>query len=520
LHSINFHFDVFNSFAVQRSAKNPAILEDMYDLQLVFKGLLFNSVKNIRRAVLQSGDGALIRNYQDWETLKEKIAKAYIVGKQSSLYSEAELRKLEDDANNMEAVLSTKASYLFNQFAHTASWKEVRDKLRPNSIAVEIARYSLYNDNWVDTILYAGLYVSKETTDHPHLIAIGNGNDMDEKYLKLYNRSVERSGEEREVMPVKNGSVSEKQRDSLYNIFWSRLEPLTSGYQKIYFSPDGVYNLINVNSLKKPGSANYVFDMADIRVVNSTADLLEQVQPRNVGKAARATLFGNPQYRGDLLYDRTIVIKDLPCTKKEVENIGGLLKSHSYNVKEFQDSAASENNVKKVKSPFILHLATHGFYLADTSKSKNEHYAGNPMLYVGLLFAGAEATLNHASSSPSGANEDGILTAYEVENLDLLNTNLVVLSACETGQGDLIKNGEGTFSLERAFRTAGARSVLYSLWRVNDEITQQLMTEFYNKWLNGLDKRTALIKAQLVIRAKYPDPFYWASFVLIDNNYN
>jgi CHAT domain-containing protein len=109
---------------------------------------------------------------------------------------------------------------------------------------------------------------------------------------------------------------------------------------------------------------------------------------------------------------------------------------------------------------------------------------------------------------------DGILTGYEASLLNLHDTELVVLSACETGVGDYFE-GEGIHGLQRAFLLAGTQSVLMSLWKINDQLTQQLMTDFYRYWLSGLSKPQALRKAQLNLRKQYPEPYYWGAFVLL-----
>ena len=140
------------------------------------------------------------------------------------------------------------------------------------------------------------------------------------------------------------------------------------------------------------------------------------------------------------------------------------------------------------------------------------------MLRSGLFFAGANRGLSGAA--PSADLDDGVLTAYEAMGLNLQGTELVVLSACQTGLGQ-VRNGEGVFGLRRALQVAGAEAVLMSLWPVPDNATQELMSLFYAKWLNGRDKHQALREAQLEMREKIRErhgrdlPFYWGAFVLV-----
>ena len=109
--------------------------------------------------------------------------------------------------------------------------------------------------------------------------------------------------------------------------------------------------------------------------------------------------------------------------------------------------------------------------------------------------------------------ESGILTAYEAMNLNLDYTDLVVLSACETGVGD-ISAGEGVYGLQRAFLVAGAKVLIMSMFKVSDEVTYELMSTFYNKWLSSGEIRTSFIETKKELRNKYPDPIYWGAFVM------
>jgi CHAT domain-containing protein len=134
----------------------------------------------------------------------------------------------------------------------------------------------------------------------------------------------------------------------------------------------------------------------------------------------------------------------------------------------------------------------------------------NPLLRSGLALAGANTFLEHGNLSIEA--EDGILTAEDVSGLDLLTTELVVLSACETGLGE-VRTGEGVFGLRRAFVLAGAKTLVMSLWKVPDAQTRELMEDFYQRILNGHPRIDALCEAQLEMKKKYPHPFYWGAFI-------
>ena len=288
----------------------------------------------------------------------------------------------------------------------------------------------------------------------------------------------------------------------------------------------------------------------DLRLVSSTKDLLREKTSvaANVG-----VLIGNPEFdideseyrsallelaskenvggrseavRGGILSrdQERATLSPLPGTEVELQSIHAQLEKQDWQVEVYSGQNALEEAVKRVQSPRVLHLATHGFFLENQEYLRRDRGADipsgqeNPMLRSGLFFAGANRGLRGAA--PSADLDDGVLTAYEAMGLNLQGTELVVLSACQTGLGQ-VRNGEGVFGLRRALQVAGAEAVLMSLWPVPDQATQELMSLFYAKWLNGLDKYQALREAQLEMREKIRErygrdlPFYWGAFVLV-----
>jgi CHAT domain-containing protein len=220
----------------------------------------------------------------------------------------------------------------------------------------------------------------------------------------------------------------------------------------------------------------------------------------------------------------------LPGTRCEGEQLADLL-----GIEPALAGAALETRVKECSSPRLLHIATHGFFLPDLPRDPGGVSFGmstfdaqavpatiqlssarlkNPMLRSGLALAGANTWLRGESPPPEA--EDGILTAEDVTGLDLLDTELVVLSACDTALGDRLI-GEGVFGLRRAFAVAGAQTLVMSLWKVPDRQTAELMTNFYRRLLAGEGRAKALREAQLELKCRYPDPLYWGAFICQGN---
>ncbi|MCD4681019.1 MAG: CHAT domain-containing protein, partial [Bacteroidales bacterium] len=315
-----------------------------------------------------------------------------------------------------------------------------------------------------------------------------------------------------------------------------------------YLCPDGVYHQINLNTLQYP-NCKYLYELKDIVILNSLGELLQEKQDYSNSK--RALLVGNPNFSMDneshnkLATNYTVsgpdagsyslsrdfknkMLSALPGTKLEVEKIDSLLERSAWITQCLTGNQALEEAIKSIINPQVLHIATHGFFANNTFPNKSKGLEGfiltdqnqllkaeNPMLRSGLMLCGSQNTLA-GEYDYSDQLEDGILTAYEAMNLTLDSTELVILSACETGAGEIM-NGEGVYGLQRAFQIAGAKNIIMSLWKVDDNATQLLMRKFYEFWLAGSSKREAFKMAQDYLRTKtsYQHPYYWGSFIYL-----
>lgn len=305
-----------------------------------------------------------------------------------------------------------------------------------------------------------------------------------------------------------------------------------SGTRLVFLSLDGQLSLIPFAALMDERN-KYLIEQYTFSYLTSGRDLLRL--QTHVPTIEPSVVIANPLFNRQMSSDTSNTdeqqdsqrtgqpyFKPLIGTQREGEEIGKIL-----NVKPLTNEAATETALKRVRGPRILHLATHGFFLPnadqDGQQSRNTDQfrsfslalasaAGdNPLLRSGIALSGAN-NLN------GGGGENGVLTALEAAGLDLLGTKLVVLSACETGLGS-VQNGEGVYGLRRALTLAGAESQVLSLWKVDDEVTRDLMIAYYKRLMMGEGRAEALRQVQLlVLKSKNSNvdlshPFYWAAFI-------
>ncbi len=509
-------FEIYNSLAINMANNNPKILRSMYNNKLATKAMLLSSSLKVKQQILASGDEALITLYSKWVAKREALTKSLSLSYEEQKAAGIQPEALEKDIAILEKQLGERsASFAANKSDILYSWKDVRKTLLDNEAAIEIIRFNYFTNQFTDSVLYAALIVTKETKKAPKLVLLPNGNDLETKYFKYYRNSIKYKGKDKYS----------------YQQFWQPIDEALAEKSTIYLSSDGVYNQLNPETFLKP-SGTYVLDDYLFYNVSNTKELVQHAtaepEPYLVNSAA---LFGNPAFSVSTLEDSKKVtasnrsignsissVDPLPGAEKEVEIVDQLLNKGKWNTTSFFQESATEEQVKTLNNPRVLHIATHGFFVegnaVQTSSLDDENTpVENPLLKSGLLFTGAEELL--ATDNIYQFNrKDGVLTAYEAMNLQLDNTELVVLSACETGLGE-VKSGEGVYGLQRAFIVAGAQNVIMTLFKVDDKVTQQLMEEFYEEWLQTGDKRTAFLNAKRTILREHESPILWGSFMMI-----
>ncbi len=511
--TIKSDYEFYNTLVISRN-RSAKYIGELYNNALLTKALLLNSSIKVRQRIMNSNDEELINMYNQWIEQKELLTAALSMTTQDLAANGIDPQALSNDVELIEKNLSLK-SELFAESADSRVivWEDVKNSLNDNEVALEMVRFRLFDHNFTDSVMYALLYVKGNRGSEPEMILLEDGEELEQRYLKTYRNSIKFKIQDR----------------FSYDKFWAPIEHQIGTVSRLYLSPDGVYNQINLEAIPTP-DGKYVIDNSNITLVSNTKDLfINKIKTRVVAEDEYAMMFGNPEFyvstkpgnplpESGLNQANAEVVSPLPGTKQEIEELNDLLDRKGWQTDLYTEDLATEASMKAVSNPRIFHVATHGFFKDESKTSSidqefNESAAyDNPLLKTGLLLTGAGDILNETRFNYNVDN--GILTAYEAMNLNLDQTDLVVLSACETGLGEL-QAGEGVYGLQRAFLVAGARTIIMSLFKVSDEATQQLMVKFYRKWIETGNKRQAFIDAKKEIRNEYRDPIYWGPFVMI-----
>lgn len=500
-HTIRGDFEFYNTLAFSNLEDFKDLSGKVYNYQLLTKALLLSSSIKIRERIQNSTDEELKQQYNDWTQKKERLTLALSMSPAQLTENNIDPIALQQEIERLEKDLSEKSELFGQSFENKRiTYEDVRKSLKPNEIAIEMVRYRYFNHTFTDSVIYAALYL-KSDVPKPKVIMLKDGKKMETRYFKYYRNAI-------------TGKIPDAYS---YGVFWKTINDEIGQASTIYLSADGIYNQINLEAIPTPDN-RFVIDNSNIVLISNTKDLyLRKVKSRATTTENTAAMFGNPQFYASASHGQ--LISPLPGTEKEVNQVQFMLKQKAYLTSEYTESDASEEKIKEISNVKILHLATHGFYKPTPQISLEQELEGNeallvqnPMMRNGILLKGAGDLMQKTDYNYN--MESGILTAQEAMSLNLDKTDLVVLSACETGLGDL-EAGEGVMGLQRAFLVAGAKVLIMSMFKVDDEATQKLMLKFYQKWLNSGNMRQSFIDAKKELRVDYPDPIYWGAFIMI-----
>lgn len=464
-----------------------------YDALLFSKGIMLNSSIELESLIRASGDKSLLGQYNKATLMAEQI-----LSMQSELpnaTNQTEARKniirQKEEYEQLQLDLMRKSTD-FGDYTRYLSvkWQDVQKHLHGNSIAIEFA---LIDDELLAPDKHLAAFVLRPGDTSPTAIKL-----MSQKLLSKEMQSPTA------FTTTENGAH-----------FWKALDEYISKADTIYFSPDGILHQLPVEYLPYgAGNLPLAFQKAVYRL-SSTKEIALDKASLNYSSAA---LFGGLDYEMASTKVRNIVSTDhnsgkfrngqngyheLPYTLNEVNNVNSLLKEKKIKTNLFVGENGTEKQFRALdgKAVSLIHIATHGDY-----KELKQREADDAMKHCFLIMSGANATEE---------NNDGLLRADEISTLNLRGCRMVVLSACNTGQGTL--GADGLFGLQRGFKNAGVQTILMTLSAVDDQASMLLMTKFYENIISGLSERQALIKAQQYLRENgYADSKYWAPFILLD----
>jgi CHAT domain-containing protein len=508
-HEKELYMQNYMHFAFEEMESYPSVInieeaaEIAFNTVLMHKGIALESSRKVKD---------YISNYDELKSLYEKTLK---LKEQHSHVEDSISRynlqqKIDENEKTIQRFLINNSNLQNNLFYN---WRDVSSSLKDNDIVLEFIQIPIMD--WqkyspIQDYKFAALILTKDSKA-PQYIELCTESELKNLHKKDFN------------LYKKENAIE------AYNTICGNIDSLINNYSNIYFSPIGLFNIINLEQIFQIKYNEKSF----IRLTSSRELCKKNSRNR---KLESAVVFGNLDYsannkgQNNLIYNNRAVtyiqrsneetgeISPLYGTKDEIEQICKLLTSNDIDYKCYDGNKGTEETYKQLMNLndiSILHIATHGFSIGhSTIKDFDE-----PMRKCGLLLSGCqEAWLG---KNPQN-HEDGILIGEEIQNVELKNNDIVILSACETGLGKI--SSEGVLGLQRAFKKAGAKSIMMSLWKVDDNATSLLISEFYKNYLAGNSKQNSLYKAQKYIREYedntgnrlFEDPYYWAGFIILD----
>ncbi len=535
--------------------KNDSALIDAYDAQLFSKGVLLNSEIDFNNFLSKMDDQKLKEKYSELSIIKNKID---LLEHDPTKEAQKQISKLRDKAEDLTSELM-KGCKEFGDFTQSMSirYPQIIEALKKNEAAIEFFDIETQKG---DRIYWALL--ARHGQKAPKLFRLFSKNELNDFHFA--------------GMPLTDALTTQEGINAVFEdtlighkVWTDKLMKELEGVKNIWFAPTGLFYQWGIEYLRYGDKR--INDLFGLHRISSTKFFAQQKGSGMNDNITEAAIFGGlyydasaddlqaanaklsegkrdyiSEYEAMLLNDSTDVamaeeqmlagltrdglsvddIVYLPGTLTEAKRILECLLMHDIEAKLYKEDEGTEEAFKNLSGRGIslLHVATHGFSFSpeDVDQdaysylniySDNAIQADNSLSYSGLLLSGAKNVLTGKPLPDS--LENGVLTAKEIAKLDLRGLNLAVLSACQTGLGELKE--DGVFGLQRGFKKAGAQTLVMSLWSVGDDTTQLMMTSFYEALLSALSRHDAFLKAQVAVRNAYPEPFDWASFIMLDD---
>jgi tetratricopeptide (TPR) repeat protein/CHAT domain-containing protein len=536
---------------VDIDTERPDHVAEACNIILETKGIVSEGVIQRQRAVATEADSVTIALVGMLRDARLQVANLYGAGPgedTTGLYRR-KLDSLTRQANELEGDLSRhSASYGQKKDLQNITWERVASLLPVNSALIEFLSYD-YQQVWPDSLIPHYLAMVVRGSQKPVIVDLGQTVPVDQ-LINDYRQQMQDIASSGRMPSAIDLDDYKKLSEKLYSRIWKPIERSVPANDLVFIAGDGALNLVSFAGLPTP-DGKYLIEDHPIQYLSSGRDLIRlkdkstpchgllaigdpdfdalpsarvsEIMVAQHGDTASAS-YAMRNVRSGCGSLTDIKAEALPGTRTEVEQVATQWKRATIEPEIIlYGPQASEDNVKKYgPGSRVMHLATHGYFLegvcqpsffVPTLGSDDSFVGENPLLLSGLLFAGANL---HGVGADSANVDDGILSAYEVSGMDLTGSDLVVLSACETGLGE-VKQGEGVYGLRRAFQLAGARTVISALWPVGDQATSEMMGTLYGDASRPLYERIRQMQLDQVKRlrsAGVPDhPFSWAAFI-------
>jgi CHAT domain-containing protein/Flp pilus assembly protein TadD len=493
----------------------------VWDAVIRDRALILDEMAERQRSANDSSDPQLSNLNRSLMLAREELAKSVVAGpraKESDYSARVNLLRANVETRERQLALRS-ADFRLRLDREHAGFEEVSSRLPRNSA---LAAYVRYSEGYLAFLIRAG-----ETS--PTVVPIGSVQQVGSLFAR-WRSQIDREREFQGREAVKNEMAYREAGSALRRALWDPLARYFTGVENVYLTTDGVLQLVNFSALPV-GKVSYLMETGPLlHLLSTERDLREPAAPS--ASPGQMLALGRPafdwrpassnaptaQFRGvrsNCVAFSSLDFADLPGSASETDAVLKVWRAQGNTGISLTGQNATESALKQYAAgKRVIHIATHGFFLGSGCESQMS--LEDPLLRSGLALAGA-----NRRSSAGPAQDDGIFTAEEVASLDLSSAELVVLSGCDTGSGE-IRAGEGVLGLRRAFQVAGARNLIMSLWPVTDDGARQWMTALYQSRFGknrgtAASVREASLSQLRARRAAHlsTHPFYWAGFISV-----